>query len=114
MESSKIEDGSIFVWNGNGDNNKSAYDKIFDRKSINQICRTILTNNGKKLNAEGRKKLEGTDYNIVNGDIPYFNYAIIGTHRLAQNVIENSDGNKEEMKENLHQIMSKIWGKDDE
>ena len=44
MESSKIEDGSIFVWNGNGDNNKSAYDKIFDRKSINQICRTILTN----------------------------------------------------------------------
>lgn len=114
MESSKIEDGSIFVWNGNGDNNKSAYDKIFDRKSINQICRTILTNNGKKLNAEGRKKLEGTDYNIVNGDIPYFNYAIIGTHRLAQNVIENSDGNEEEMKENLHQIMNKIWGKDDE
>ena len=50
----------------------------------------------------------------MNGDIPYFNYAIIGTHRLAQNVIENSDGNKEEMKENLHQIMSKIWGKDDE
>ena len=88
--------------------------KFFDRKSINQICRTILTNNGKKLNAEGRKKLEGTDYNIVNGDIPYFNYAIIGTHRLAQNVIENSDGNEEEMKENLHQIMNKIWGKDDE
>lgn len=112
MGDSKIEDGSIFVWNGNGE--KTAYTKSYGRKSINGICRNLLASNNTKVDSNGRKMLDGTEYNIVNGDVPYFNFAIIGTQELADSVINNSDGDKMKMKKNLSEVMKDTWGKDNE
>ena len=113
VDNSKIKDGSIFIWNGQG--MKTAYPKIYNRASINRICRNVLTmHDSTKVNSAGRKKLEGTEYNIVNGDVPYFNYAIIGTQKLALSVIEKSKGDESKMRKNLCEIMREAWEKDDE
>lgn len=104
-----IEDGSLFLWNGKKD---AMYDDFVNRECVNGILFNVVANqNHTSLSSSGEKKVREAGYDIVNGEIPYFNFAVVGVQKLASTVIAEGDGKKDKMMEKLEEILKNAWSK---
>lgn len=101
-KSIRDEKGIIFLWN---DEESSYYSRIIKRKNIRNIMTSIADTTRK------RKKLSENSYwfNITDQGTEESNVAVIGMGALFNEVIFDSDGTIQEMKNNFSKLIKKAW-----
>lgn len=103
----KVKDGSIFLWNNA---EEDYYNSTISWEEMNNIIVSLVENESDRKRAWQLKKgIREADYDIVNGQLPFFNFAMIGVGKLVENVINDNNGNPKKMIKALQYLLENSW-----